>query len=71
MKTSTIQENYSDVSLPGSLSGLQSFYRALKERKHSPNKKELKKWMITQDAYTLHKPALKKFKRNKVTANGI
>ena len=28
-------------------------------------------WLSTQDVYTLHKPAKKKFKRNKIVVQGI
>ena len=66
-----LRKNYLDVSLPGSLSGLGNFYRALKERKIKISRNELKEWLKTQDTYTRHIQAKKRFKRNRVIVYGL
>lgn len=71
MSKNFYEEQYLDASKPGSFSGLESFYRALKARGQPVKKKELKTWMEGQTAYTLHKTARRKFKRNKVFSQGI
>ena len=71
MKNRILEKIYSDVSHPGSLSGLENFLRVLRKQKVKINRKEVKKWLETQEAYTLHKRLIKKFPRNKVIVNGI
>ena len=71
MNQKEIMDQYINPSLPGSLSGLESFFRVLKKRKVNVTKKQLKVWMMENDTYTLHKPALKKFTRSKVYVAGI
>ena len=66
-----LQEQYFNASKPGSYSGLESFYNALKKRGQSVKKKELKTWMEGQEAYTLHKKTIKNFKRNRIVVKGI
>ena len=68
MKSKILEKIYSDVSQPGSLSGLENFLRVLREK---ISRKEVAKWLETQEAYTLHKRLLKKFPRNKVITQGI
>jgi hypothetical protein len=71
MSAKILEENYLNASLPGSLSGLQSFYRALKSRGIKISRSRVKDWLMAEETYTLHKPARKKFIRNKVIAQGI
>lgn len=71
MTDTILAKNYTDVSLPGSLSGSENFYRSLKEKKIKITRKEVKAWLMTQQSYTRHKQARKKFQRNKVRAEGI
>ena len=66
-----LKQNYLDASLPGSLSGLQSFSRSLKERGVVVSPDKVKDYLTSEPAYTLHKPARRKYKRNKVTSPGI
>jgi hypothetical protein len=65
------RELYLDVSHPGSLSGLENFYRVLKEKKIKINRQQVKEWLASQEAYTMHRRMLKKFPRNKVITRGI
>jgi transposase InsO family protein len=71
MEAELLKKNYMDASLAGSLSGLQSFYRALKSRGVKISKSKVKDWLQSQETYTLHKPARKKYARNKVITQGI
>ena len=71
MKNKILEKIYSDVSQPGSLSGLENFLRVLRNKRIKISRKEVINWLRTQEAYTLHKRCLKKFKRNKVITNGI
>ena len=52
-----LKQNYLDASLPGSLSGLQSFSRSLKERGVVVHPDKVKENLTSEPAYTLHKPA--------------
>lgn len=62
-----ILKNYTNPKFPGSFSGLNSFYRS------NPNikKSKIKDWALSQESYTLHKPKIKKFKRNQTIVSGI
>jgi transposase InsO family protein len=71
MKKKTLEQIYWDVSHPGSLSGLENFYRVLKEKKIKINRQQVKEWLASQEAYTMHRRMLKKFPRNKVITRGI
>ena len=47
-------------------------YRKVKqEGKHNLSRPDIKNWLLTQDAYTLHKAARKKFPRNVYYSDGI
>lgn len=61
-----LKKNYYDVNSPGAYGGIS---RLSKASGVSPQK--TKRWLMTQDAYTLHKPIRLKFKRRKVLAYGI
>ena len=71
MKNEILAKHYWDVSQPGSLSGSENFYRALKSKNLPVTRQQVKEWLMSQDAYTRHKPIRKNFKRNKVLTNGI
>ena len=65
-----ILSEYTNPAKPGSFSGLSSFKRVLKKTKKI-NSKEIKDILLDQETFTLHKPILKRFKRNKIIVNGI
>ena len=58
---------YYDVKEPGSYGGVEALTR------HSPRvkRKTVKKWLESQDTYTIHKPIKRKFRRRKVITGGI
>jgi hypothetical protein len=61
-------ESYFDPKHPASFGGVENF------RKHLDKKftgKQIQDWMLKQDAYTLHKPVRKNFKRRITFTTGI
>uniref|UniRef100_A0A3B1JVY7 Integrase catalytic domain-containing protein n=1 Tax=Astyanax mexicanus TaxID=7994 RepID=A0A3B1JVY7_ASTMX len=67
MTEGLLKKIYYDPSNPGSYGGVESLQRAIFEKKGSrANIKDVKNWLSAQDAYTLHKPVLGKFKTNRV-----
>ena len=58
---------YYTAKEPGSLSGVDKFYRSQADA----SKKEVKDWLSGEEAYTLHKPVRHKFPRNKVVVSGL
>jgi len=58
---------YFDPRRPGSLAGVDKFYRSQTDA----TKQEVQEWLSGQDAYTLHKPVRYRFKRNRVVVSGI
>ena len=61
-------ENYFDPKHPASFGGVDNFYKHL-DKKFT--RKQIQDWMIKQDAYTLHKPVRKQFKRRITFTTGI
>ena len=61
---------YSDPSFPGSYSGLERFYQAVKERFPNVTRSEVREFLKSQDSYTLHKGIRKprKYRRTLVFA---
>lgn len=58
-----MKATYQDPSHPGSFGGVDALYRAVQGK---VTKKEIQKWLEGVDAYSLHKPARKKFPTNRV-----
>lgn len=66
-----IQNLYLDPSQPGSFSGLETFFHALKSKKKKVDKNKLREWLQAQEGYTLHYPNRNKFPRNRILVSGI
>ena len=67
-------KNFDFYFIPSSASsftGLASLKKTYKNLDKKPTRKELKEWILNQETYTLHKPLIKKFKREKVKVSGI
>ena len=63
---------YYDPKRPGGYGGMERLYADVKkEGKFKISREKVKKWLMEQDAYTLHKPARRHFKRNRVIVGGI
>jgi len=58
---------YYKISHPGGLGGVQNLKRYATKR----DKKNVKNWLATQEAYTLHKSIRRKFPRRKTFVTGI
>jgi hypothetical protein len=55
MKKKMLEQISWDVSHPGSLSGLDNFFRVLKEKKIKINRQQVKEWLASQEAYTRYR----------------
>lgn len=59
-------EIYYDPSNPGSFGGVHRLWKEV-----GGSKQQVAEWLQTQDTYTLHKPARKKIKRNRIQVAGL
>ncbi|GFX19465.1 uncharacterized transposon-derived protein F54H12.3 [Trichonephila clavipes] len=64
----SIEPVYKNHENPASFGGVNALYRALDNRVKT---KDIKQWLETKESYTLHKPARRRFKRNRVLVGGI
>ena len=63
---------YYNPKRSGSFGGVERLYRDVKkEGKYDISRAQLKKWLMKQDTYTLHKQARRHYKRNRVIVGGI
>lgn len=58
-----------DVKHPGSYGGVDSTFRASKNKKLKRG--QVEEWLSHQDTYTLHKPAIRSFRRRRVIVGSI
>ncbi len=76
-----MEQAYYDIREPGSYGGVSALYRQMKSKGDGgsgrkdvtttpPTKKQVREWLATQEAYTLHKPVRRRFPRRKVYARG-
>lgn len=62
---------YKDPKNPGSYGGVWPLFIEAKKIDVNIKIADVEKWLKTQDTYTLHKQAYRKFKRNKIYVGGI
>ena len=63
---------YYNPKRAGALGGVERLYRDVKkDGKYDISRAQLKKWLMKQDTYTLHKPARRHYKRNRVIVGGM
>ena len=63
---------YFNPAKASSYSSVDSFYEEiLKEGEYKPTKSFVRRWLQKYDAYTLHRPLKRTFKRNRVVVNNI
>ena len=63
---------YYDPKRSGGFGGVDRLYKDVKkEGKFNISRTKIKEWLMKQDAYTLHKPIRRHFKRNRVIVGGI
>ena len=63
-----LKEYYENPENPASYSGPDKVYRALKEGNHRMSRGKIKKYLQSQEYYTVQKQARRRFKRRKVIA---
>ena len=61
----SLKKVYYNTRNPAAFSGLTKFYKSLKSKNIKISHAKVKKWLSSQDAYTLHKGNVNKFKKNK------
>ncbi|MCG8048323.1 MAG: hypothetical protein N0E59_23375 [Candidatus Thiodiazotropha taylori] len=66
-----LTEIYYDPKHPGSFAGPQKLYRVVKnEGKFNIGMYKIRKFLHNQEAYSLHKPARRRFQRNHIVSAG-
>lgn len=60
-----LKDIYHDPSKEGSFGGVDSLYKAARKQGIEISKTQVRNWLAANLSYTLHKPARKKFKRNR------
>ena len=61
-------DSYFDPKHAGSFGGVQTFKRHVKDRVKT---KDIRTWLLNEDAYTLHKPVRLTFRRRRTFTVGI
>ena len=64
-----LEKLYYEFDRPSALGGVQKLYRAA--RQYGLTRSQVLQWLQQQPGYTLHKPARKRFRRNRVFVNGL
>mgnify|MGYP002144364721 CR=1 FL=1 len=64
-------EAYYDVREPGSYGGINALRRLMKLKGNNVTTKNIIDWLTEQEAYNLHKPIRRRFRRRKIFARGI
>lgn len=70
-KEKTLGDTYFAPKEIGSLGGVSKFKFALKKKNKTYKTSTIKNWLQGQEAYTLHKPVIRKFKRRATIVSGL
>lgn len=70
-KNGTLKQLYYTPKEIGSLGGVQRFQGSLFSKGKKYKKRTIYKWLQSQDAYTLHKPVRRTFKRRRTVVSGL
>ncbi len=63
---------YYNPKRSGGFGGVERLYNDVKkDGKFDVSRSKIRKWLMSQDTYTLHKPARRRFKQNRVIVGGI
>ena len=63
---------YFNLDRPGSFRGIDQLLKEVRrDNKYRIGRAKIKRWLSTQNTYSLHKPVKHKFKREKVLTNGL
>ena len=68
-KNRLLEKLYYELDRPSALVGVNKLYRAA--RRYGVTRSQVLEWLQLQPGYTLHKPARKHFRRNRVIVFGI
>lgn len=63
---SVLEKIYYNPGEAGSFGGVEPLFREASKRWKTLTRKNVKEWLVDQEAYTLHKSARVRFKRNKI-----
>eukprot|EP00795_Rhopilema_esculentum_P004827 gene4827-21151_t len=66
-----IQALYSNPAIPGSFGRLDRAYREFKKLIPKLTRKDVQEWNKTSLTYSLHRPSMRKFKRERIMTNNI
>ena len=66
-----IERTYLNPKEAASFSSPGKIYHEIKKQNKNVTKKQITEWLKKQEAYTLHKPARRKFSRNRVVVGGL
>ena len=61
---------YYNPKRPGSFGGVENLFRDMKQEGTFKLSKKISDWLMNQGTYTLHKPAHRNFKRNRLIVGG-
>lgn len=67
----TLERAYYSAEQSGSLGGVAALKQGLQKKKKNFKTSTVKKWLQSQDTYSLHKPVIKKFKRRATIVSGL
>jgi transposase InsO family protein len=70
MTDQVLRSIYYDAANPASYAGVDKLYKAARQR-HPVSKREVKEWLSGELTYTLHKPARRRFKRNRIVVSHV
>lgn len=68
---STLQQLYYDPDSPAAYSGVVQLTRVARQQGLPVTRARVKSWLAEQDTYTLHRPARRRYPRNRVIVGGI
>lgn len=66
-----LENIYFNLNNPSCFSSIKNLYKEAKKELPSLSRHEVQEWLSKQEAYSLHKPATKRFLRNPVVVNGV
>lgn len=73
MSDDFLRSLYFDPKSPASFLGLDKFYDEIvkHDNKYNLSKNDVKRWLESQDVYTMYRPVKRKFRRNKIVLNDV
>ena len=66
-----LEKLYYNLNQGGSLGSVDALYHAAKKKNRKITKKQVREWLKAQRVYSLHRPAQKHFRRNRVVVGSI